>query len=77
MVRPFTVSLDLFRGAAYHPYARRTEHVLATSALEACSKAETAMNLQLGDVEYAAASSAQPIWEPRPATPVTALALAA
>jgi hypothetical protein len=33
------------------------------------------MNLQLGDVEYAAASSAQPIWEPRPATPVTALGL--
>ncbi len=67
----------MFCGAAYHPYARRTEQVLAASALELRSKAETAMNLQLGDVEYAAATSAYTIREPHPATPATALALEA
>ena len=67
----------MFRGAAYHRYARRTEQVLASSALEACSKAENAMNIQLCDVDYAAATTAYAIWEPHPAIPVTALALAA
>jgi hypothetical protein len=70
MVRPYTVSIELFRGAAYSPYARLSQKVLATSVLEACSKAETSLNVALGDIEYAAATDARPVWEPRPAVPM-------
>jgi hypothetical protein len=67
MVRPYTVSIELFRGAAYNPYARLNQKVLATSVLEACSQAERDLNVALGDTEYAAATDARPMWEPRPA----------
>ncbi len=67
MVRPYTVSLDLFRGAAYHPFSRVNTRVLAASVLEACSRAENLLNVTLGDVEYAAATDAHPVWDPRPA----------
>jgi hypothetical protein len=70
MVRPYTVSLELFRGAAYSPYARLSQKVLATSVLEACSLAERDLNVALGDTEYAAATDARPVWEPRPAVPM-------
>ena len=70
MVRPYTVSIELFRGAAYSPYARLSQKVLATSVLEACSRAEQELNVALGDTEYAAATDARPVWEPRPAVPV-------
>ncbi len=74
MVRPYTVSLDLYRGAAYTPHARTTTQVLAESELDACSLAERNLNTQLDDIEYAAATAARPIWDPQPAAP---LALAA
>ena len=67
MERPYTVSLDLYRGAAYSPHARTTTRVLAPSMLEACSLAERNMNVMLDDAEYAAASDARPVWQPRPA----------
>jgi hypothetical protein len=70
MVRPYTVSLELFRGAAYSPYARLSQKVLAASVLEACSRAELELNVALGDTEYAAATDAHPVWEPRPAVPM-------
>ena len=70
MVRPYTVSLELFRGAAYSPYARLSQKVLAPSVLEACSLAERDLNVALGDTEYAAATDARPVWEPRPAVPM-------
>lgn len=68
MVRPYAVSLDLYRGSAYAPYARTRSRVLAPSVLEACSQAERDLNVALGDVEYAAAADARPVWEPRPAS---------
>ncbi len=77
MERPYTVSLDLYRGAAYTPFARQTVKVLAASALEACSLAERDLNVMLGDIEYAAASEAVPVWQPRPAIAQTAIPLAA
>ena len=70
MHRPYTVSLELFRGAAYAPFTRLSHKVLATSVLEACSLAERDLNVALGDTEYAAATDARPVWEPRPAVPV-------
>lgn len=70
MVRPYTVSIELFRGASYHPFSRVTASTLASSALEACSQAETALNVGLPDIEYAAATDARPVCEPRPAVPM-------
>ena len=77
MERPYTVTLELFRGAGYVPYARTKAKVLAASALEACSLAERNLNVALGDVEYAAASEAVLVWQPRPAVPQRTLAHAA
>lgn len=77
MIRPYTVSLDLYRGASYTPFARQSVKVLAATVLEACSQAERDLNVTLGDVEYAAASEAIPIWEPRPAATAQPIALAA
>ncbi len=77
MHRPYTVTLDLYRGAAYRPFSRVTANTLASSALEACSQAETALNVGLPDIEYAGAVDAHPVWQPRPAAPANAIALAA
>jgi hypothetical protein len=70
MVRPYSVSISLFRGASYSPYARISHKTLAPSVLEACSQAERDLNVALGDTEYAAATDAHPVWEPRPAVPM-------
>ncbi len=77
MHRPYTVTLDLYRGAAYRPFSRVTASTLATSVLEACSQAETALNVGLPDIEYASAVDAHPVWQPRPAVPATTLPVAA
>ena len=77
MHRPYTVSLEIFRGAAYAPFTRLSHKVLATSVLEACSRAEQELNVALGDTEYAAATDARPVWEPRPAVPMQNVAMAA
>jgi hypothetical protein len=70
MIRPYTVSIELFRGAAYSPYARISHKTLAPSVLEACSQGERDLNVALDDVEYAVATDAHPVWEPRPAVPM-------
>jgi|GEM_PF-1365134 len=77
MVRPYTVTVELFRGAAYAPFSRLSQKVLAPSVLEACSQAETELNTVLGDIEYASAVEARPVWEPRPAIQARPVALAA
>ncbi len=77
MERPYTVSLDLYRGAAYTPYARTKYRVLAESELDACSLAERNLNTQLDDIEYAAATDAHPIWKPDPAVSAVEVASAA
>ncbi len=77
MEKPYTVELDLYRGAAFAPFARQAVKVLATSVLDACSKAERDLNVMLGDIEYAAAVDARPVWSPRPAFAQSAVALAA
>jgi hypothetical protein len=77
MERPYNVDLDLYRGSAYAPYARTTTRVLAPSTLEACFLAERNLNTVLGDIEYAAAVDARPVWQPRPAVPSREVALAA
>jgi hypothetical protein len=61
MDRPYTVSLDLYRGAAYAPFARLSQKVLAPSVLDACSLAERDLNVALDDVEYAAAVDVRPV----------------
>lgn len=77
MVTPYTVSLNLYRGAAYSPFARQQMTVLATSVLDACSLAERNLNVTLEDIEYAAAVDAHPVWQPRPAVQALAVPLAA
>jgi hypothetical protein len=79
MITPFNVKLDLFRGAAYLPFACLTLTVLASSMLEALSRAETEMNVVVADDEYAAATEAKPVWGVDPNRPAAerALALAA
>ncbi|MEX2382958.1 MAG: hypothetical protein WD490_11270 [Opitutales bacterium] len=77
MDRPYTVSLNLYRGAAYSPFAQTTTRILAPSVLEACSLAERNMNVALGDIEYASAVDAQPVWQPHPAVPAQTIAMAA
>ena len=67
MEQPYTVSLELYRGAAYAPFARQSVTVLAPSTLEACSKGERGLNVMLSDVEYAVAVDARPVWRPSPA----------
>ncbi len=70
MDTPFTVTLDLYRGHALRPFRRMVTTVLASSALDACSLAECSLNIELPDIEYAAATEALPVWEPRPAQQV-------
>jgi hypothetical protein len=77
MIRPYTVTVELFRGAAIAPFNRLSHRVLAPSVLEACSLAERDLNVALDDVEYAAAVEARQIWEPRPAVSSMAMAHAA
>ncbi len=66
MTKRYNVKLDLYRGAAERPYAARTVQVPALSALDACCQAENALNVSLGDIEYAAACEVFPVWETRP-----------
>ncbi|MDF3130373.1 hypothetical protein P0Y35_14295 [Kiritimatiellaeota bacterium B1221] len=77
MITPYSVTLELYRGAAYAPFARQHLRVLASSVLDACSKAERDLNVALDDVEYAAAVDARPVWQPRPAAALTVLPVAA
>ena len=73
MTKRYNVKLDLYRGASERPYGVRTVQVPAASALDACCQAENALNVRLGDVEYAAACEVFPVWETR----IRASALAA
>jgi len=70
MITPFNVKLDLFRGAAYLPFACLTLTMLALS------RAETEMNVVVADDEYAAATEAKPVWGVDPHIPGAARAMA-
>jgi len=79
MSTPYNVKLNLFRGASILPYTCLVLTVLASSKLDALSRAETEMNVLVPDDEYAAATEARPVWGVDPRTPATerARALAA
>jgi len=76
MTTPYNVQLNLFRGASILPYTCMVLTVLATSKLEAMNRAETEMNVLVGDDEYAAATQAKPVWGTDPNRPAAERALA-
>ncbi len=63
----YAVELDIYRGQAWYPHARRSRVVQADGPLSAMRRAEDLENVVVDDNEYAAARKAVAVHHPVPA----------